>query len=654
MLNAKKIAVLLRHRIYKNNHLYVHANVNANVKFNNICNWNKVNKTYINTLKNFLDVLEFEEGGENETEYKRIDELSKYIEVVKINNQPINKSKYYGLDFENEGNFFNEKGDIKLCPEQVRQNEILFFLNKKHLKQLQNILNDNKSSKNDKYVAITLIKNAVISSEQYLPGCQDTGTAIILAKKDEEIVTTYEHKYLTLGVYNAYKNNHFRYSQLSPVDMFNEVNTKNNLPCQIEIYSNVREESKDKQQDKQHDEQQDKQHDEQREGQHNEMGEIKKPLKGKAQSGGPKFELIFIAKGGGSANKTFLFQQTKSILHEEKLYDFLLDKIKEIGTSACPPYHLAIVIGGLSAEMNLKVVKLATCRYLDNLKKEGGVYGKGFRDIKSEKIILDKAQGLGIGAQFGGKYFVHDVRVIRLPRHSASCPIGIGVSCSADRQIKCIINKNGVFMEALEHEPIKFLPEITFKDLNKNEGIKIDLNQNMNEILYTISKYPVSTLLLLTGKLVVARDTVHKLIVDRFLNENIPIPDYFKNYPIYYAGPAKTPDSYASGSFGPTTAGRMDAYAEVLMKNKASLISLAKGNRSAVVRNACKKYNGFYLGSIGGPGAIIAKNNIKKVEIIDFPHLGMEAVHLIDVVDFPAFIVIDNKGNDFYNKWLPS
>lgn len=639
-------------------------------------------KAHIKTLHNFLDVLEFEEGKEDDTEYRRIDELSKYIEVVKIKDSPINESKYYGYNFENEDNFFHPNGELKNLPEQVRQNEgerikeyihippfvltklceyafreILFFLNKKHLKQLSNILKDGESSKNDKYVAMTLIKNAVISAEQNLPGCQDTGTAIILGKKDEEILTTYEHKYLNLGVYNAYRNNNFRYSQLSPLSMFSEENTKNNLPCQIEIYSSVRGAKA--------------------------LGVKTSPgVQLSASStapiaSSPKYELIFIAKGGGSANKTFLFQQTKSILNEDKLYDFLLEKIKEIGTSACPPYHLAVVIGGLSAEMNLKVVKLASCRYLDNLKKEGGGYGKAFRDTKSEEIILEKAQALGIGAQFGGKYFVHDVRVIRLPRHSASCPIGIGVSCSADRQIKCLINREGVFMEALEHDPIKYLPEITYNDLKqiggvatrtggddhaKNEtgegipgegGVPINLNQPMESILKCLSEHPVSTLLLLSGKLIVARDTAHKRIVDDFVMRGIPIPEYFKKFPIYYAGPAKTPDNYASGSFGPTTAGRMDAYAEVLMKNGASLISLAKGNRSSVVRSACKKYHGFYLGSIGGPGAILAKKNIKKVEVIDFAELGMEAVHLIDVVDFPAFIVIDDKGNDFYNKWIP-
>ncbi|GAB65847.1 fumarate hydratase, partial [Plasmodium cynomolgi strain B] len=681
----------------------------------------RFNKANINTLHHFLDVLEFEEGKEDETEYRRIDELSKYIEVIKIKDSPINESKYYGYNFENEDNFFHSNGELKKLPEQVRQNEvervkeyihvppfvlaklceyafkeILFFLNKKHLKQLSNILNDGESSKNDKYVAMTLIKNAVISAEQNLPGCQDTGTAIILGKKDEEILTTYEHKYLNLGVYNAYRKNNFRYSQLSPLSMFSEENTKNNLPCQIEIYSSVR-------------------------GGKAPGGATPPGVRPPAPPApstasasstastpstasaastasttptastacAPKYELIFIAKGGGSANKTFLFQQTKSILNEDKLYDFLLEKIKEIGTSACPPYHLAVVIGGLSAEMNLKMVKLASCRYLDNLKKEGGGYGKAFRDIKSEQIILEKAQGLGIGAQFGGKYFVHDVRVIRLPRHSASCPIGIGVSCSADRQIKCVINREGVFMEALEHEPIKYLPEITYKDLKRvggiaahtggddhpggnetgealpggNEtgealpgegGVPINLNQPMEGILKCLSEHSVSTLLLLTGKLIVARDTAHKRIVDNLLLNGIPIPEYFKKFPIYYAGPAKTPDNYASGSFGPTTAGRMDAYAEVLMKNGASLISLAKGNRSSVVRNACRKYHGFYLGSIGGPGAILAKKNIKKVEVIDFAELGMEAVHLIDVVNFPAFIVIDDKGNDFYSQWIPA
>ncbi|VTZ68492.1 fumarate hydratase, putative [Plasmodium chabaudi chabaudi] len=658
----KKVPSLFSYTICTNKFMGIHGK-------NHISNINKINKLNINTLNNFLDIFEFEEKGNDGIEYRRLDELSKYIEVIKLDNNKINKdSKYYDINYENENEFFDENGNLKIkndCEKENNKNvmkeyihvppfvltklceyalkEILFFLNKKHLKQLQNILIDKESSDNDKFVAMTLIKNAIISSHQHLPGCQDTGTAIILGKKDEEILTTYEHKYLTLGVYNAYKKNNFRYSQLSPINMFDEVNTKNNLPCQIEIYSNIKKND-----------------------------HLNYPIKKN-----PKYELIFIAKGGGSANKTFLFQQTKSILNEDKLYEFLLDKIKEIGTSACPPYHLAIVIGGLSPEMNLKTVKLASCRYLDDLPTEGNIYGKAFRDIKSEKIILDKSQSLGIGAQFGGKYFVHDVRVIRLPRHSASCPIGIGVSCSADRQIKCIINKDGVFVEKLEHEPIKYLPEVTYDNLknginnkssgpniiyeNSNEhsnehsnGVAVDLNQPMENILKLISNYPVSTLLILSGKLIVARDTAHKRIVDNFINENIPIPEYFKKHPIYYAGPAKTPNNYASGSFGPTTAGRMDAYAEVLMKNNASLISLAKGNRSLAVRNACKKYNGFYLGSIGGPGAILAKNNILNVQVIDFPELGMEAVHLIDVVDFPAFIIIDNKGNDFYNKWIPS
>lgn len=632
-----------------------------------------------NDINKFLNIFDYEK--ESDTEFKRIDELSKYIEVVKLNKKPLNDTKYYNkYDFSNTKQFFDEEGKLDLTKTSKKElkaetetetetnsvesddiveyihippfvltklseyafREILFFLNKKHLQQLRNILEDTEASKNDKYVAMTLLKNAVISSQQLLPGCQDTGTAIIMGKKDEEILTTRDHEYLNLGVFNAYKYNHFRYSQLSPVSMFNEVNTKNNLPAQIEIYSDVRQTS---------------------ETQHGKKGKKTETTetteitengeKGKKKKMEPKYEFLFIAKGGGSANKTFLYQQTKSILNEKHLYNFLLSEIKKIGTSACPPYHLAIVIGGLSAEMNLKMLKLASCRYLDNILTEGGAHGKGFRDIKSEQIILQKCHELGIGAQFGGKYFVHDVRVIRLPRHSASCPISIGVSCSADRQIKCFINKEGVFMEQLEHEPIKYVPEVTVKDLKYTDGIKIDLNKDMSETLNTLSKYPVATLLLLSGKLVVARDTAHKRIVDQFINEKKPIPEYFKKYPIYYAGPAKTPTNYACGSFGPTTAGRMDAYAETLMKNQASLITLAKGNRSSAVTNACKKYNGFYLGSIGGPGAILAKNNITNVQVIDFKELGMEAVHLIDVVDFPAFIVIDNKGNDFYSQWIP-
>lgn len=431
----KKVPKLFPYTICTSNFIGVHGkkhirNISNINNIRNINNINKINKLNINTLNNFLDIFEFEEKGNDNIEYRRLNDLSKYIEVIKFDNKINENSKYYDINYEDENEFFDDNGNLKIKNNYEKESnknimkeyihvppfvltklceyalkEILFFLNKNHLKQLQNILMDKKSSKNDKYVSMTLIKNAIISSHQNLPGCQDTGTAIILGKKDEEILVTYEHKYLTLGVYNAYKKNNFRYSQLSPINMFDEINTKNNLPCQIEIYSNIK--KKENLNDK-----------------------IKKD---------PKYELIFIAKGGGSANKTFLFQQTKSILNEDKLYEFLLDKIKEIGTSACPPYHLAIVIGGLSPEMNLKTVKLASCRYLDNLPKEGSIYGKAFRDIKSEKIILEKSQNLGIGAQFGGKYFVHDVRVIRLPRHSASCPIGIGVSCSADRQIKCIM-----------------------------------------------------------------------------------------------------------------------------------------------------------------------------------------------------------------------
>ncbi|EKX73611.1 fumarate hydratase family member protein [Theileria equi strain WA] len=436
-----------------------------------------------------------------------------------------------------------------------------------------------------------------------LPGCQDTGTAIILGKRGNSIFSEGDELAITGGVYDAYMKQHFRYSQMSPLSMYEEVNTKCNLPAQIELYS----------------------------------------------QDGMEYNLLFIAKGGGSANKTFLYQQTKAVLNEPTLVEFLMEQIKTIGTSACPPYHLAIVVGGLSAEMTLKTVKLASCKYLDTLPTQGGQFGQAFRDMELESEILKRTRTIGIGAQFGGKYFCHDVRVVRLPRHGASCPIGIGVSCSADRQILAKINESGVYLEQLEHDPAQYLPDVseTIQEASDGNEVRIDISVGMEKVLEQIRQYPVKTRILLSGPLIVARDIAHARIVKQF-EETGKLPDYFKEFPIYYAGPAKTPEGYVSGSFGPTTAGRMDTYAQTLMKNGASLITLAKGNRSTQFRRTCKEYGAVYLGSVGGPAALIAQECIKSVEVIDFHELGMEAVHRIHVEDFPAFIVIDSKGNDLY------
>ena len=474
-----------------------------------------------------------------------------------------------------------------------------------HLAQLRKILDDPEASANDRFVAFELLKNANIAAGRVLPMCQDTGTAIIMGKKGERVWTNGDDEAaLSAGILKAYTETNLRYSQVAPLDMFNETNTGNNLPAQIDLYA----------------------------------------TKGNA------YKFMFMAKGGGSANKSYLYQETKALLNPKRLKEFLDEKIRTLGTAACPPYHLAIVIGGTSAEMTLKTVKLASARYLDNLPTEGNKAGRAFRDLAMEAEVHKMTQDMGIGAQFGGKYFCHDVRVIRLPRHGASCPVGLGVSCSADRQILAKITGKGVFLEALETNPAQYLPEIGADRLS-GEVIKIDLNQPMAEVRATLSRYPIKTRLSLSGPVIVARDIAHAKLKER-LDRGEGLPQYFKDLAVYYAGPAKTPDGYASGSFGPTTAGRMDAYVDAFQAAGGSLVMLAKGNRSAAVTQACKKHGGFYLGSIGGPAARLAQDCIKKVECIEYPELGMEAIWRIEVEDFPAFIVVDDKGNDFFAEFM--
>jgi fumarate hydratase class I len=479
--------------------------------------------------------------------------------------------------------------------------DVSHLLRTQHLEMLSGILADEEASSNDKFVALELLKNASIAAGGTLPMCQDTGTAIVVAHKGDHVWTeTDDAQALQEGIKKTYNECNLRYSQMAPISMYQEANTGSNLPAQIEIYADP----------------------------------------------GDSYDFLFIAKGGGSANKTFLFQETKSVLNPESLTKLLTEKIAGLGTSACPPYHLAVVIGGLSAEMTLKTVKLASCHYLDSLPTEGDKSGRAFRDLELEKQILEITRNLGIGAQFGGKYFCHDVRVVRLPRHGASLPIGIGVSCSADRQIMGRIDKNGIWLEQLEQDPARFLPEVESKDLG-NETIHVDLDKPMSEILAGMSGLPSGTRLMLSGTLLVARDIAHAKWKEA-LERGEELPEYTKQHPIYYAGPAKTPDGYASGSFGPTTAGRMDSYADMLMSRGASLITLAKGNRGKIVKDSCGKYGGFYLGTIGGAAARLAQDSIKKVEVIDYPELGMEAVFRVQIENFPAFIVINDKGEDFY------
>ncbi len=478
--------------------------------------------------------------------------------------------------------------------------DVAHLLRPGHLQQLAHILDDPESSDNDRFVALELLQNANIAAGRVLPGCQDTGTAIVIGYKGQQVFTTgHDAESLSRGIHEAYAHRNLRYSQMAPLDMYTERNTGANLPAQIEIYADR----------------------------------------------GTAYRFLFIAKGGGSANKTFLYQETKALLNPQSLLSFLAEKIRAIGTSACPPYHLAIVIGGLSAELTLKTVKLASCHYLDDLPTSGNPLGRAFRDPAMERKILQLCVETGIGAQFGGKYFAHDVRVIRLPRHGASCPVGLGVSCSADRQILGAITKDGIFLEQLETNPARYLPDVSEKDLN--EAVTIDLNQPMSDILAALRHHPVGTRLSLTGPLVVARDIAHVRLKER-LDAGKGLPGYFKDHVVYYAGPAKKPEGYASGSFGPTTAGRMDAYVEQFQAEGGSMVMLAKGNRSQRVREACHTYGGFYLGSIGGPAAKLAQHSIKKVDVLDYEDLGMEAIRKIEVENFPAFIVINHEGRDFY------
>ncbi len=491
---------------------------------------------------------------------------------------------------------------VRVAREAMR--ECSFFLRPAHNEQVAKILADPEASQNDKGVALAFLKNAEIAAKGELPICQDTGTATILGKKGQQVWTgVKDEQYLSEGVYQTYTGENLRYSQTAALDMYQEVNTGTNLPAQIDLLATE----------------------------------------------GAEYKFLFVAKGGGSANKTMLWQETKALLNPATLEKFLVDKMKYLGTAACPPYHIAVVVGGTSAETCLKTVKLASTKYYDGLPTKGNEHGVAFRDVELEEKLLDLANKLGVGAQFGGKYFAHDIRVVRLPRHGASCPVAMGVSCSADRNVKAKITREGVFVEALDHAPERLIPA-QYKDGAKHaHGVKIDLNRPMKEILAELSKHPVSTPLLLTGTIVVGRDIAHAKFKE-ILDAGKPVPKYLLEHPIYYAGPAKTPKGKASGSFGPTTAGRMDSYVDLLQSKGASLVMIAKGNRSKQVTDACQKYGGFYLGSIGGPAAVLAEENIKKVECIDFPELGMEAVWKIDVVDFPAFILVDDKGNDFFKK----
>jgi fumarate hydratase class I len=511
-------------------------------------------------------------------------------------------SSDYVQETEFEGNQI-----LKVNPEaltliaQAGMRDIAFFLRSEHLELVSAILDDPEASDNDRNVAMTLLKNAEVSSHGILPFCQDTGTAIIMGKKGQQIWTgVNDEEYLSKGVYNTYTKENLRYSQNAPLTMYEEKNTGTNLPAQIDLYATE----------------------------------------------GMEYKLLFVAKGGGSANKTFFFQKTRAVLKPVALEKFLLEQMGTLGTAACPPYHVAFVIGGTSAEANLKYVKLASTKYFDELPTTGNEHGRAFRDVDMENALLEDSRKLGYGAQFGGKYFALDVRVIRLPRHGASCPIGMGVSCSADRNMKGKINKDGIWLEKLETNPGKFIPD-HLREADYQGVVSVDLNRPMKEILAQLSSLKIETQLSLTGTIIVARDIAHAKLLERLETEG-DLPEYFKNHAIYYAGPAKTPEGMPSGSFGPTTAGRMDSYVEPFQAKGGSMIMLAKGNRSQQVTDACQKYGGFYLGSIGGPAAILAQDNIKKVELLEYPELGMEAIYKIDVVNFPAFILVDDKGNDFF------
>ena len=522
--------------------------------------------------------------GNDTTEYRLL--TKGYVSVVECDGRRILKVDPKGLELLSREAFF----------------DVSFYLRPAHLQMVADVLKDPEASDNDRFVAYTMLLNQVVAAEGELPTCQDTGTAIVVGKKGEDVYTGgNDAEMLSKGVYETYKDKNLRYSQVVPYTMFDEKNSGNNLPAQIDIYSTK----------------------------------------------GSEYSFLFMTKGGGSANKTILYQQTKALLNEESLTKFIKEKIKDLGTSACPPYHLAVAIGGTSAEANLATVKKASAGYLDHLPTHGNEGGQAFRDLEWEAKIKKICEESGIGAQFGGKYLVYDVKVIRMPRHAASCPVGIGVSCSADRNIKGKITEDGIFLEQLEKNPARFLPKSA---PNMKPAIDIDLDEGMDKVREELSKHPIKTRLNLKGTLIVARDIAHAKIKE-MLDKGEPMPDYFKKHPIYYAGPAKTPAGYASGSFGPTTAGRMDPYVDLFQEHGGSLVMVAKGNRTQQVTDACKKHGGFYLGSIGGPAAILAKDSIKSVEIVDFPELGMEAIRKIYVEDFPAFIIVDDKGNDFFEDF---
>ena len=519
-------------------------------------------------------------------------------------------TEYYHLtsEYVHEEDFGGRKM-LVIEPEALRTlarqafHDIAFYLRPEHQEQVAKILSDPEASDNDRFVALTFLRNAEVAALGQLPFCQDTGTAIILGKKGQNVYTGGgDEEALSHGVYDTYTQENLRYSQNAPLDMYREVNTGCNLPAQIDLMA----------------------------------------------VDGDEYKFLCIAKGGGSANKTYLYQETKALITPEKLLPYLVEKMRTLGTAACPPYHIAFVIGGTSAEMNLKTVKLASAKYYDNLPTQGNELGHAFRDTELEAQLLEEAYKIGFGAQFGGKYYAHDIRVIRLPRHGASCPIGMGVSCSADRNIKAKINREGIWLEKLETHPARLIPP-ALRGESEGESVKINLNRPMDEIRAELSKYPVSTRLSLSGTIVVGRDIAHAKLKER-LDRGEDLPDYIKQHPIYYAGPAKTPNGLPSGSFGPTTAGRMDSYVQLFQEHGASLIMIAKGNRSAEVTTSCKAHGGFYLGSIGGPAAILAQNSIKKVECLEYPELGMEAIWKIEVEDFPAFILVDDKGNDFFQQ----
>ena len=525
------------------------------------------------------------EHGPDETEYRHL--TSDHVTTVPLNGREILEITPEGL--------------ARMSKEAM--DDMAHLLRASHLAQLKKILDDPEASRNDRFVALELLKNASIASARVLPGCQDTGTAIAIGYKGQRVFTEGDDAAaLSQGIHQAYAERNLRYSQLAPLDMYTEKNTGTNLPAQIEIYAEP----------------------------------------------GDEYNFLFIAKGGGSANKSFLYQQTKALLNPESLFAFVEEKLRTLGTSACPPYHLALVIGGTSAEMTLKTVKLASTHYLDDLPTTGNELGRAFRDLEMERKVLQIAAKTGIGAQFGGKYFAHDARVIRLPRHGASCPMGLGVSCSADRQVRGKITRDGLFLEQLETNPARFLPEVTAEELG-DEVVAINLGRPMAEILAQLREHPVATRLSLTGPLIVARDIAHAKLKER-LDSGGELPQCFKDHPVYYAGPAKKPEGLASGSFGPTTAGRMDPYVDLFQSHGGSMVMLAKGNRSRQVAEACGRHGGFYLGSIGGPAARLAQHSIKKVEVVEYPELGMEAIWRIEVEDFPAFTIIDHQGKDFYDE----